>query len=182
MKSNPYNFLSLLQEQEAFLQGHFRLPCGLHSKVYIKALDLMKHGHISKKVAEAMAKQFSAQQADVVLAPNQNIFVLARAVASARGARAAYAEGTQLGPNFIIKPSETVLIVDDVAVSGRQISTVCNLVKSIGAKLIGVSVMVDRSDGELNIGAPMRALLSYPLVTYEEANCPLCKLGIPLNK
>ena len=181
LKNNNYNFLSMLEEQDAFLHGHFCLPCGLHSEVYIKASALMKYAHIAKKVALLMSGKFQAQP-DVVLSPSLNTYPIACAVAEVKNTRAVYSDGGALGRNFVIKPGESVLIVDDVAVSGKQIARAVLFVKSLGAKVIGVSVMVDRSSGELPIGAPLRALLSYPLVTYEERECPLCKRGVPLEK
>lgn len=185
-RNKSYNFLALLQEHSAFLEGHFVLGGGLHSGVYIKAVEMMKHPHIAKKAGREMSALFSAA-ADIVLAPSKAAFCIARAVAEERDARAVYgalndAGNFEFANNVVIKPSETVLIADDVAVSGRQISRALAAVKKTGAKVIGICVLVDRSGGELALSAPLRALLSYPLVTYTEAECPLCKKNIPLEK
>lgn len=179
-KNDKYNLLGILEEQEAFLKGHFRLADGRHSAVYINALALMEHTHIAKTIARLMSEKFGAR-VDVVLAPSKASFVIAEVVAATYGVRAAYMEGNALANNYIIRPEEAVLIVDDVAVSGAQIMRALVLARAAGARVTGVSVLVDRSDGELALNTPLRSLLQYPLLTYEPSACPLCTQNIPLE-
>jgi len=185
-QNNNLNILSILEEHGAFLDGHFCLPSGQHSQLYIYACGIMSHPHIAQKVAGAMSSKF-AKPADIIMAPAAETSVIAQEVARARGARAVFAEQNDkdvmvLKRNFIIKPGESVLIVDDVAVTGKKIERAISLVKKCGGKVIGVSVIVDRSSGYLDITVPLRALVSYPLKSYPADNCPLCKSKIPLTE
>ena len=84
--------------------------------------------------------------------------------------------------NFTIKEGENVLIVDDVAVSGRKINKAIELVGKMGGNVIGVGVIVDRSMGYLPLAVPLRALLSYPMQTFTAKECPLCAAGLPFSK
>jgi len=186
MHRNNLNILSILEEHGAFADGHFCLSGGTHSQLYIYACGIMAHPHIAQKVALAMSLKFS-KHADVILAPGAETSVIALEVARVRGARAAFAEESPKGVlklkrNFIIKSGESVLIVDDVAVTGKKISRAVGLVKQCGGKVIGVSVIVDRSSGYLDVTVPVRALVSYPLKTYDAKTCPLCKSKIPLTE
>ena len=183
---NNLNILSILEEHGAFADGHFCLPGGAHSQLYIYACGIMSHPPIAQKVAGAMSSKFS-KRCDIVLAPGAETSVIAMEVARVRGARAAFAEENSKGVltlkrNFIIKEGESVLIVDDVAVTGHKIERAIGLVKKCGGKIIGVSVIVDRSSGYLNLTVPLRALVSYPLKTYDAKTCPLCKSKIPLTE
>jgi len=185
-QNNNVNILSILEEHGAFLDGHFRLPSGSHSQLYILACAVMAHPHIAQKVAAAMSSKFS-KAADIILSPSAETSVIAREVARARGARAVFAEQNEKGVmvlkrNFVIKPGESVLIVDDVAVTGKKIGRAVSLVKKLGGRVIGVSVIVDRSSGYLDIPAPLRALVSFPLKCYPAESCPLCKSKIPLTE
>ena len=82
----------------------------------------------------------------------------------------------------MIKEGEQVLIVDDVAVSGRKINKAIELVSKLGGEVVGVGVIVDRSMGYLPLSVPLRALLSYPMQTFTAKECPLCAAKIPVNQ
>jgi len=75
-----------------------------------------------------------------------------------------------------------VLIVDDVAVSGRKINRAIDLVHRLEGDVIGVGVIVDRSMGYLPLTVPLRALLSYPAQTFTATQCPLCAAKIPFSQ
>ncbi|MGB2579969.1 orotate phosphoribosyltransferase [Elusimicrobium simillimum] len=185
MRNKKLDILSLLQEHGALLDGHFCLPSGMHSQLYIHAISLMARPHIAQKVARAMSDKFT-KEVDIIFAPTAETSVIAQEVARVRGVRSMFAEKCEQGyltlkRNFIIKPGEAVLIVDDVSVSGKKIERAINLVRQMGGKVIGVSVIVDRSSGYLTINVPLRALVSYPLKSHPPAQCPLCKSNIPLN-
>ena len=112
--------------------------------------------------------------------------VLAQEVARVRGARAIFASKDDKGKmilkhNFVIKPGETVLLVDDVTVGGRKVLRAEEIIKAAGAKALGIAVMVDRSMGILPLTLPLRALLSYPIQTFTAQNCPLCASGVPVH-
>ena len=184
MSKNNVDILSILEEHGAFITGHFRLISGRHSGLYIQAASVMGHPHIAQKVAAMMSAKFN-KPADAVLAPGAEAAVIAQEVARARGVRSMFAEKAGgmlvLKRNFIIKPGERILIVDDVAVSGKKILQAAALVKQCGGKVVGVAVIVDRSSGDLGLTVPLRPLLSYPMKEYEEHECPLCERKIPLT-
>ena len=103
--------------------------------------------------------------------------VLAQEVARVRGVRAIFASKGEkdemiLKHNFAINPGENVLIVDDVAVSGRKINRAIELVSRLGGDVMGVGVIVDRSMGYLPLTVPLRALLSYPMQTFTPTEKP----------
>lgn len=185
MLRNNMDVLCLLQEHGAILEGHFVMPSGFHSQTYIQTSLLMQHPHLAQRIAGALSDKFT-KKADVIMALTPSDSVLAQEVARARGVRAIFASRGDDGEmilkhNFTIKEGENVLIVDDVAVSGRKINKAIELVGKLGGNVIGVGVIVDRSMGYLPLAVPLRALLSYPMQTFCAKECPLCAAQIPFS-
>lgn len=186
MPRNNLDVLCLLQEHGAILEGHFVMPSGFHSQTYIQTSLLMQHPNLAQRIAGALSDKFT-KSADVVMALTPSDSILAQEVARARGVRAIFAskdDGGQmiLKHSFTIKEGENVLIVDDVAVSGRKINQAIELVGKMGGNVIGVGVIVDRSMGYLPLTVPLRALLSYPMQTFTAKECPLCAAKIPFTE
>lgn len=186
MPRNNMDILCLLQEHGAILEGHFVMPSGFHSQTYIQTSLLMQHPHLAQKIAGALSDKFT-QKVDVVMALTPSDSVLAQEVARVRGVRAIFASKDDNGVmifkhNFTIKEGENVLIVDDVAVSGRKINSAIDLVNKLNGNVIGVGVIVDRSMGYLPLTVPLRSLLSYPMQTFTAKECPLCAAKIPFTE
>lgn len=186
MPRNNMDVLCLLQEHGAILEGHFVMPSGFHSQTYIQTSLLMQHPNLAQKIASALSEKF-AKPVDVVMALTPSDSILAQEVARVRGVRAIFASKDDNGQmilkhSFNIKEGENVLIVDDVAVSGRKINKAIELVGKLGGNVIGVGVIVDRSMGYLPLTVPLRALLSYPMQTFSAKECPLCAAKIPFTE
>ncbi len=186
MPRNNLDILCLLQEHGVILEGHFVMPSGFHSQTYIQTSLLLQHPHLAQKIAACLSDKFT-RKAEVILALTPSDSVLAQEVARVRGARAIFASKDENGEmilkhNFSIKPGEKVLIVDDVAVSGRKINRAIELVSRYQGDVIGVGVLVDRSMGYLPLTVPLRALLSYPMQTFTATECPLCAAQLPFTE
>lgn len=186
MPRNNLDVLCLLQEHGAIVEGHFEMPSGFHSQTYIQTSLLLQHPNLAQKIARALSEKFT-KKADVILALTPSDSVLAQEVARVRGVRAIFASKDESGEmilkhNFTIKPGEKVLIVDDVAVSGRKINRAIDLVNRLQGDVIGVGVIVDRSMGYLPLTVPLRALLAYPVQTFSATQCPLCAAKIPFTQ
>ena len=186
MPRNNVDVLCLLQEHGAILEGHFVMPSGFHSQTYLQTSLLMQHPNLAQRIAGALSDKFT-KKADVILALTPSDSVLAQEVARARGVRAIFASKDDNGNmilkhNFTIKEGEQVLIVDDVAVSGRKINRAIELVSRLKGEVIGVGVIVDRSMGYLPLTVPLRSLLAYPIQTFTANQCPLCAAKIPFTQ
>jgi len=186
MPRNNTNILCLLQEHGAILEGHFAMPSGFHSQTYIQTSLLLQHPNLAQRIASALSDKFT-KSVDVVLALTPSNSVLAQEVARVRGVRAIFASKDDQGEmilkhNFTIKEGENVLIVDDVAVSGRKINKAIELIGRFKGNVIGVGVIVDRSMGYLPLTVPLRSLLAYPMQTFTAKECPLCAAKIPFTE
>jgi len=75
-----------------------------------------------------------------------------------------------------------VLLVDDVLTTGKSIMEVIDVINRSRGKLVGIGVLVDRSEKPLGIDVPLYSCIRSETVTYQPEKCPLCMKGIPLVK
>jgi orotate phosphoribosyltransferase-like protein len=71
------------------------------------------------------------------------------------------------------------IIVDDIIRSGHAIEETVDLVKSLGARIIGCGAIVhfDLAPAEVE-DVPVKSLIEFDVKMYDDANCPECKKGI----
>ncbi len=76
-----------------------------------------------------------------------------------------------------------MLVVEDVITTGGSVREVMQLVEEHGARVAGVGVLVDRSNGAVRFGVKQSQVLSMEIRSWNPAECPLCKEGrVPLVK
>jgi orotate phosphoribosyltransferase len=83
---------------------------------------------------------------------------------------------------FRVNPGETAFVVEDVITTGGSSREVVQLLTESGVEVFGVGSIIDRSGGTADLGVPHIALATLQAKTYSEADCPLCKEGIPVEK
>ena len=185
MRKQKLDMMSILQENEAIIEGHFELPNGLHIQNYVDTDVLFQYPGLTTKIAQALADLFD-KQIDVVLAPTAQNAIIAQEVARVKGARALsayFSNGKmRLKGHVKIEPGQKVLIVDNVSMTGRTSRQAASLITMMNASAVGIAVIVDRSDSGAVDNIPLRSLLNYPLQTYYAGDCPMCKEGLPLKK
>ena len=61
MRKQKIDMMSILQENEAIIDGHFELPNGLHIQSYIDTDVLFQYPGLTTKIAQALADLFDSQ-------------------------------------------------------------------------------------------------------------------------
>ena len=116
---------------------------------------------------------------DTVVSPAVGAIPLGFAVAMAAGARFVHAEREgdvmALRRGFRVEAGERVLVVEDVVTTGGSAAEVVDLIRALGANVLGVAAMVDRSPGDLPF--PFRALARVDADAFEPEACPQCEQG-----
>lgn len=178
--------LDLFVKQGALLEGHFKLSSGLHSGKYLQCALVLQYPDIAEKLSRALANKFSAEKVDVVIGPALGGVTLAYEVARAIGARGLFTERQYgkmvLRRGFSISKGEKALVVEDVVTTGGSTKEVVALIKSLGADVIGVGSIIDRSTEDIDFGVLFESLAKVSVNTFEEKYCPLCKSNIPVTK
>jgi orotate phosphoribosyltransferase len=75
-----------------------------------------------------------------------------------------------------------LLIVDDVLTTGSSIREVLALLQAFAVQVVGVGVLIDRSEQPIDFGYPFAAALRLPAESFPPSDCPLCRQGVPLTK
>jgi orotate phosphoribosyltransferase len=67
--------------------------------------------------------------------------------------------------------------VEDVITTGGSTREVMEAVELLGARVVAVGSLVDRSGGAVDLGLPRVSLLELEVPTYAADVCPLCAEG-----
>ena len=184
IRLNKMDLLGLLQEHGAVVSGHFRLPSGLHTPVYLQTPLVLQYPHVAQKVAKAIAAKF-ASAVDVVISTGMSSVVLGQEVARAKKCRAIFTEringAMAFRRDFRLERGERALVIVDVLTTGRSNAEVVALAQAYGARVAGVGAMIDRSQAPLCLGVPVRSLIGYPLQAAPPDTCPQCASGVPMS-
>ena len=183
---NQDEILQLFKDSHALLTGHFKLTSGRHSDVYYEKFTLLKHPSICTKICQQMAEDFKDAGAVTVVGPTTGGIIIAYDVARYLGIEAIYAEPGEKGRifkrGFSLEKGQKVLIVDDVLTTGRSIFEVIDLVKSYEADIVGICLMLDRSNGKVKFEQPFKALATVAADSWEPDDCPLCAKGMEITQ
>ena len=83
---------------------------------------------------------------------------------------------------FELLPGQKAVVVEDVITTGGSSREVIDLAAAAGTEVLAVGSIIDRSGGRADLRVPRVALHQMHVVTYEPADCPLCKSGQPVVK
>jgi len=178
--------LDIFNKYGAFLSGHFKLSSGLHSPNYLQCALVLQYPDAAEKLAKELAGKFSGKKIDVVVGPALGGVTIAYEVARALGVRGIFTERLEgamtLRRGFSVSAGENVLVIEDVITTGGSTKEVIEVIKSSGAKVVGVGCIIDRSDKAIDFGAKLESLAKLNVKTYSQGNCPLCRSGAPITK
>jgi orotate phosphoribosyltransferase len=178
--------LTLFRRSGALLEGHFRLSSGLHSPGYLQCALVLQYPRDAEAIGAALAVKARGFGATVVLSPALGGIVIGQEVARGLDVRALFAErqdGTlSLRRGFSLAPDDRVLVVEDVVTTAGSTRETMAVARAAGATVVGACSMVDRSGGGHGLDVPYTALLPMQLPTYAEADCPMCRDGLPVVK
>jgi len=181
------NVEEIFEKSGAILKGHFLLASGLHSPTYWEKFQVLQFPDYTEQLCRMITTHFLKQGIQVVAGPTTGGIILAFEVARQLAVRGIFAEkegtgGRAFRRGFSINPGERVLVVDDLLTTGGSIREVMAAVTNQGGIVVGVGVLVDRSEQKIDFGVPSFSCHHAITPTYPPENCPLCAAQIPLVK
>jgi len=181
------NIEEIFEKSGAILKGHFLLASGLHSPVYWEKFRVLQFPNYTEQLCRMITTHFLKQKIQVVAGPTTGGIILAFEVARQLEVRGIFAEkegatGRAFRRGFSINPGERVLIVDDILTTGGSIREVMTAVTNQGGIVVGVGVLVNRSEQKVDFGVPFFSCHRAITTTYTPENCPLCAAQVPLVK
>ena len=178
--------LQIFRDSGALLEGHFILRSGLHSRQFFQCALALQQMPAVEKLGAALAAKLKSLGAVTVVAPAMGGLVIGQEVARQFGLRFIFVEKEEgklvLRRGFKIAADEKILIVEDVVTKGGRVQETLDIVRAHGGNVVGIAMVVDRSNGALNFGAPTVSLIALQVETFDPNNLPPDLANIPAVK
>jgi orotate phosphoribosyltransferase len=168
--------LQVFRDTGALLEGHFVLRSGLHSRQFFQCALALQQMPIVEKLGAALAAKVRSLGAVTVVSPAMGGLVIGQEVARQLGVRFIFVEKEDgklvLRRGFKIAPGEKILIVEDVVTKGGRVQETIDIVRANKGAVAGVAMVVDRSNGVVDLGVPMFSLLALQVEAFEADKLP----------
>ncbi len=178
--------ITILKDCEAFLEGHFLLSSGLHSGGYCQCAKLLRYPDKAAAVLGAVAAQVKDLGITKVCGPAMGGVIVSYELARQLGVESIFTERKdgvmQLRRGFSVGEGDKVLISEDVVTTGKSTMETVDALTAMGASVIGVACIADRTKGESALPMPSYSAVKLDFPTYGADACPLCTKGLPLVK
>jgi orotate phosphoribosyltransferase len=178
--------LQIFRDTGALLEGHFVLRSGLHSRQYFQCALALQHMPTVERLGQALAEQVRPLSAVTVISPAMGGLVIGQEVARQLRVRFIFAEKEDgkltLRRGFQITPGERILIVEDVITKGGRVQETLDIVRARQGQAVGVAMVVDRSNGEVNLGLPTFSLIALKVETFAADKLPPDLARLPVVK
>ncbi len=178
------DYLELFEELGVILNGHFLLTSGKHSPTFLQCSQLMQHPEHTETAVKELAQKFKETDAEVIVGPAMGGIILSYEMARQLGLRAIYAEkcedGMEFRRGFNEKPGTKVLVIEDAVSTGGSVRKVMKACKKANLEVVGVAIIVDRSNGEVKLHENQHSLITLDIPSYEPENCPMCDKNMEL--
>jgi orotate phosphoribosyltransferase len=185
--------MQILKRTGAFREGHFVYPNGKHTAHYFQMPLAFRYYDTARVLAVALSRKFRVER-DIasqlpkvaIISPSSGGIPVAFGVRDALNAEQIYWAEQETGKRLFrqyVNQGEInpCIIVDDIIRSGNAIEETVELVRTLGASIIGCGAIVRFSTAPDSAeGVPIKSLVDYDEKFYESgADCPMCKEGVP---
>ena len=178
--------LQIFRDTGALLEGHFILRSGLHSRQFFQCALALQQMPLVEKLGHVLAKKVEKFETVTVIAPAIGGLVIGQEVARQLGVRFIFSEKEDgklvLRRGFKIEHGEKILVVEDVVTKGGRVQETLDIVRAHSGNVVGVAMVVDRSNGTISFGIPAVSLIALKVETFEPANLPPDLASIPAVK
>jgi len=178
--------INIFRETGALLEGHFILTSGKHSSSYFQCSRVLQHPKYLTLFAEMIAKHFKEEKIDKVISPAIGGVVLGTEVGRIFNTQTIFAErkdgDMSIRRGFEIKPNENILIVEDVITTGGSVNEVIDQVQKYKGNIVGIAVIVDRSNGKVKLHKNQFSIVALEAITYNQDDIPESLSSIPAEK
>ncbi len=186
---SPENVMEILKRTGAFREGHFVYPNGKHSPHYFQMPLAFRYYDTARVLAVGLSRKFRVDR-DVsshlpkvsIISPSSGGIPVAFGVRDALNAEQIYwaeqENGRRMFRQYINKGEvNPCILVDDIIRSGQAIEETAELVKELGANVIGCGAIVRFTSAPDKVGdVPIRSLVEFDAHMYDSGDtCHDCK-------
>ncbi|KPL54920.1 Orotate phosphoribosyltransferase [Prosthecomicrobium hirschii] len=180
--------LDVFRSCGAILEGHFILSSGLRSPVFIQKARVFQYPDKTEIVCKALAEKIRAAVpggVDYVVSPALGGIVPGYETARHLGVPAVWVEregGEMRLRRFELPPGARVVVVEDIVTTGLSSRETIAALEALGAKVVACACLIDRSDGEAEVGVPLIALAGFKVPAYPADQLPPELAALPAVK
>ena len=177
----PETVMDILARTGAYRKGHFVYPNGKHASHYFQMPLAFRYYDNARILSVGLSRMFRMEKAIAkripevsVISPSPGGIMVAFGVREALSAKQIYwaemEDGKRQFRQYISEGDiYPAIIVDDISRSGKAIGETIELVKGLGAEVIGVGTIVSFEDGPQEFdGIPLKSLLTFDVNFYED--------------
>jgi len=190
---SPEEIMQILKRTGAFREGHFVYPNGKHTAHYFQMPLAFRLYDTARVLAVALSRKFRVNR-DIasqlpkvsIISPSSGGIPVAFGVRDALNAEQIYwAEqegGKRMFRQYVNQGDiNPCIIVDDIIRSGHAIEETVELVRSLGAPIIGCGAIVRFTSAPDHVeGVKIESLVEFDEKYYESAEaCSECKKSVP---
>ena len=190
---SPEEIMQIVKRTGAFREGHFVYPNGKHTAHYFQMPLAFRLYDTARVLAVALSRKFRVNR-DIasqlpkvsIISPSSGGIPVAFGVRDALNAEQIYwAEqegGKRMFRQYVNQGDiNPCIIVDDIIRSGHAIEETVELVRSLGAPIIGCGAIVRFTSAPDHVeGVKIESLVEFDEKYYESAEaCSECKKGVP---
>lgn len=186
---NKEEVLDVFRSCGAILEGHFILSSGLRSPTFLQKQRVFMHADKAEILCKALAEKIVAEGfGDVSQIVSPAIGGIIPGYETSRHLKkpAIFTERVngkfELRRGFEVKPGEKVIVVEDIVSTGLSIRECVDCLKELGADVVAAACLVDRSDGEADVGVPLVALTGFKVPAYAPDDLPPELAAMPAIK
>ncbi|MBO6756045.1 MAG: orotate phosphoribosyltransferase [Roseibium sp.] len=185
---NRDEVLKEFRDAGAILEGHFILTSGLRSRVFLQKARVFMYPDRTERLCRALAdKIISANLGpiDFIVSPALGGLIPGYETARHLGVPAMWVEredGDFRLRRFDMPEGARVVVVEDIVTTGLSGREAVTALTGLGANVLAVSCLIDRSAGAAEAGVPLIALAEYKVPAYEPDNLPPDLEAIPAVK
>lgn len=187
---NRDEILQHFRDAGALLEGHFLLSSGLHSPVYLQCarvmMDPARAALLCRALADKVVAELGPGGIDLVVSPAMGGVVVGYEMARQLGVPGIFTERVEgsfaLRRGFDIPAGAKVLMAEDIVTTGKSSRECIACITDYGGTVVGASCLIDRSDGEVDLGVPLLSLTGYKVPAYAEDDLPPELAAIPAVK
>lgn len=180
--------LSIFRDAGAILEGHFILTSGLRSSVFLQKARVFMYPDKTEILCKALAEKVRAANLgplDFIVSPALGGLIPGYETARHLDVPAMWVEredGEFRLRRFEMPEGARVIVVEDIVTTGLSSRETVTSLKALGAEVLAVACLIDRSGGEADAGVPVIALADYKVPAYEPDNLPPELAAIPAVK
>ena len=183
---NNKEILDIFRNTGALLEGHFILTSGRHSPSYFQCARVLQYPKHLTHFASMIAEHYKGTKIETVISPAIGGVVLGTEVGRLLNAQTIFAERKDgemcIRRGFEIARGQNILVVEDVITTGGSVKEVMGQVINQEGNIVGVGVMVDRSNGTVSLHENQFSIIALEATSYESDEVPDSLSAMPVQK